>query len=75
MVHKCLSPIYFNIEGEKEITVNTNVPTANWTATSNADWVKVHKTDGKVTITADPSSLYTTRCTSEYRIWTPVVMI
>lgn len=59
---KCLSPIYFNIEGgEKEITVNTNVPTANWTATSNADWVKVHKTDGKVTITADPSSLYTTR--------------
>lgn len=47
--------------GSKDIRVNTNVDKANWTATSNADWVTLDKQDGKVAISASPNTLFVSR--------------
>ena len=59
---KSLSPIFFNIEGgEKVALVETNVPTDKWTASSNAEWLKVEKQDGKVKIAAGSNDIYTIR--------------
>ena len=59
---KGLSPIFFSIGGgEKAIDVVTNVPLANWTASSNSDWCIVKKQDGKVTVTAGNNDLFLTR--------------
>jgi len=59
---KGLSPIYFPIGGgEKVIDVVTNVPLANWTTSTNADWCIVKKQDGKVTVTAGNNDLFLTR--------------
>ena len=39
--------------GEHEIEVETNVALDNWTVSSNAEWCKLQKQEGKVTVSAD----------------------
>ncbi|MGV8963296.1 MAG: BACON domain-containing protein [Candidatus Saccharimonadaceae bacterium] len=59
---KSLSPVFFNIEGgESMAMVETNVPMDKWTASSNAEWLKVEKQDGKVKIAAGSNDIYTVR--------------
>ncbi len=59
---KGLTPIFLPIGGgDKVIEVVTNVPFANWTASSNAEWCVVKKEDGKVTVSAGNNDLFLTR--------------
>lgn len=57
-----LTPIHFNIDGgQKNISVETNVPVENWRVESNADWCKVEKSSDKVIISASRNDLHVTR--------------
>ena len=59
---KSLSPVFFKIAGGESVAmVETNVPTDMWTATSNAEWLKVDKQTDKVMISAGSNDIYTTR--------------
>lgn len=59
---KSLSPIFFSIEGGESVAlVETNVEMDMWSASSNAEWLKVEKQTGKVKISADANNIYTTR--------------
>lgn len=59
---KSLSPVYFNIEGGESVAqVNTNVSADLWTASSNAEWLKVDKQADQVKISAGSNDIYTTR--------------
>ncbi len=57
-----LAIIKFGLDGgQKNIRVETNLPTANWKAVSNADWCKVEKGSDKVVVSAVKNNLYVTR--------------
>lgn len=57
-----LSAIAFDVSGgSKEIPVETNLLVEQWVASSNAEWCKVDKQSGKVTISAGSSDLYRPR--------------
>ena len=59
---KSLSPIFFKIDGGESVAmVETNVSADMWTATSNAEWLKVDKQTDKVKISAGSNNIYTTR--------------
>ena len=59
---KSLSPVYFNIEGGESVAqVKTNVAADLWTASSNAEWLKVDKQTDQVKISAGSNDIYTTR--------------
>ena len=47
--------------GEHEIEVETNVALDNWTVSSNAEWCKLQKQEGKVTVSADQNEGYKQR--------------
>ena len=47
--------------GEHEIEVETNVALDNWTVSSNAEWCKLQKQAGKVTVSADQNEGYKQR--------------
>ena len=47
--------------GEREIEVKTNVALDNWTVSSNAEWCKLQKQEGKVTVSADQNEGYKQR--------------
>lgn len=47
--------------GEHEINVETNVALDNWKASSNAEWCKLKKEEGKVTVSADRNENYKQR--------------
>ena len=47
--------------GEHEIEVETNVALDNWTVSSNAEWCKLQKQEGKVTVSADQNDGYKQR--------------
>ena len=47
--------------GEHEIEVDTNVALDNWTVSSNAEWCKLQKQEGKVTVSADQNEGYKQR--------------
>ena len=47
--------------GEQEIEVETNVALDNWTVSSNAEWCKLQKQEGKVTVSADQNEGYKQR--------------
>ena len=47
--------------GEHEIEVETNVALDNWTVSSNAEWCKLQKQEGKVTVSADQNGGYKQR--------------
>lgn len=47
--------------GEHEIEVKTNVALDNWTVSSNAEWCKLQKQEGKVTVSADQNEGYKQR--------------
>ena len=47
--------------GEHEIEVETNVVLDNWTVSSNAEWCKLQKQEGKVTVSADQNEGYKQR--------------
>ena len=47
--------------GEPEIEVETNVALDNWTVSSNAEWCKLQKQEGKVTVSADQNEGYKQR--------------
>ena len=47
--------------GEHEIEVETNVALDNWTVSSNAEWCKLEKQEGKVTVSADQNEGYKQR--------------
>ena len=47
--------------GEHEIEVVTNVALDNWTVSSNAEWCKLQKQEGKVTVSADQNEGYKQR--------------
>ena len=47
--------------GEYEIEVETNVALDNWTVSSNAEWCKLQKQEGKVTVSADQNEGYKQR--------------
>lgn len=49
------------VGGEHGIEVVTNVALENWTATSNAEWCKLKKEEGKVTVSADRNENYKQR--------------
>ncbi len=57
-----LALINFAIEGgQKEIKVETNVPSDMWKASSNADWCNVEKRQDKVIVSANRNDMYVTR--------------
>lgn len=57
-----LAPISFPLEGgEAQALVETNVELANWSASSNAEWLSVEKKEGSVTISAGSNSTYASR--------------
>ncbi|MFV0269652.1 MAG: BACON domain-containing protein, partial [Draconibacterium sp.] len=57
-----LAPISFPLEGgEAQALVETNVELANWSASSNAEWLSVEKKEGSITISAGSNSTYATR--------------
>lgn len=59
---KSLSPVFFKIDGGESVAmVETNVTTDMWSASSNADWLKVDKQTDKVKISAGNNDIYTTR--------------
>lgn len=59
---KSQAPITFPLTGgEHEIVVQTNVPTERWNATSNAEWCKIEKQDGKVLVSAGANNIYKQR--------------
>ena len=47
--------------GKHEIEVETNVALDNWTVSSNAEWCKLQKQEGKVTVSADQNEGYKQR--------------
>ena len=47
--------------GEHEMEVETNVALDNWTVSSNAEWCKLQKQEGKVTVSADQNEGYKQR--------------
>ena len=47
--------------GEHEIEVETNVALDNWTVSSNAEWCKLQKQEGKVTVSAYQNEGYKQR--------------
>ena len=47
--------------GEHEIEVETNVALDNWTVSSNAEWCKLQKQEGKITVSADQNEGYKQR--------------
>ena len=47
--------------GAHEIEVETNVALDNWTVSSNAEWCKLQKQEGKVTVSADQNEGYKQR--------------
>ena len=47
--------------GEHEIEVETNVALDNWTVSSNAEWCKLQRQEGKVTVSADQNEGYKQR--------------
>ena len=47
--------------GEHEIEVEINVALDNWTVSSNAEWCKLQKQEGKVTVSADQNEGYKQR--------------
>ena len=47
--------------GEHEIEVETNVALDDWTVSSNAEWCKLQKQEGKVTVSADQNEGYKQR--------------
>ena len=47
--------------GEHEIEVETDVALDNWTVSSNAEWCKLQKQEGKVTVSADQNEGYKQR--------------
>ena len=47
--------------GEHELEVETNVALDNWTVSSNAEWCKLQKQEGKVTVSADQNEGYKQR--------------
>ena len=47
--------------GEHEIEMETNVALDNWTVSSNAEWCKLQKQEGKVTVSADQNEGYKQR--------------
>ena len=47
--------------GEHVIEVETNVALDNWTVSSNAEWCKLQKQEGKVTVSADQNEGYKQR--------------
>ena len=47
--------------GEHEVEVETNVALDNWTVSSNAEWCKLQKQEGKVTVSADQNEGYKQR--------------
>ena len=51
-------PVTFPIEGKSVAEVQTNVDFKNWTATSNAEWLKVEKQEKQVVISRDERCLY-----------------
>jgi hypothetical protein len=60
--HRDLSLIQFGLDGgQREIRIETNLSVDSWTATPNADWVKVTKSADKVTIASDKNELFITR--------------
>ncbi|MCE4565326.1 discoidin domain-containing protein [Maribellus sp. CM-23] len=57
-----LAPISFPLEGgEAQALVETNVELANWSASSNAEWLSVSKKEGSVTISAGSNNTYAPR--------------
>ncbi|WP_162304482.1 discoidin domain-containing protein [Maribellus luteus] len=59
---KSLTPISFPIEGgNAEAVVETNVELSNWSASSNAEWLKVEKKEGIVAVTAGSNPTYAPR--------------
>lgn len=59
---KSLSPVFFNIDGGESVAkVVTNVPTNMWSASSNAEWLKVEKQADQVNISSGSNDIYTTR--------------
>lgn len=56
------APVVFPlVGGEHEIVVETNVAFDNWKASVNAEWCKLKKQEGKVTISADKNEGYKQR--------------
>ena len=54
--------VVFPLSGdEHEIEVETNVALDNWTVSSNAEWCKLQKQEGKVTVSADQNEGYKQR--------------
>lgn len=59
---RSLIPVTFPIEGGKSVAeVQTNVDFKNWTATSNAEWLKVEKQEKQVVISAGMNDAFTPR--------------
>ena len=57
-----LAAVFFPLSGgEHEIEVETNVALDNWTVSSNAEWCKLQKQEGKVTVSADQNEGYKQR--------------
>lgn len=56
------APVVFPLSGgEHEIVVETNVALENWTVSSNAEWCKLKKEAGKVTLSAGTNENYKQR--------------
>lgn len=56
------APVVFPlVGGEHEIVVETNVELDNWKASVNAEWCKLKKQEGKVTVSADENEGYKQR--------------
>jgi hypothetical protein len=59
---KDLAPVSFDVKGgTHEIVVETNVALSGWSASSNAEWLKVDKKEGKVTLSAGASDEFVPR--------------